>query len=159
MPVKLTIEQAKKRFKHNSELTETGCREWKKTITLRGYASWPTGIPYFKTNLGHRIAWILENGEIPKGAKIIHTCKNKTCINIDHLRILHTDTSIKNKVMIQRQDDDGKWIDMMAFPSDSNGNADDSDAFRMALHRARMYTDAPVRKSFRRVTKNKKAKG
>lgn len=36
----------------------------------------------------HRLVWILNNGEIPKGHDIHHKCGNKLCINIEHLECL-----------------------------------------------------------------------
>ena len=43
-----------------------------------------------KTNmtLAHRAAWVFHNGQIPDGMTIDHVCKNKRCVNINHLRIL-----------------------------------------------------------------------
>ncbi len=33
----------------------------------------------------HRISWIFNNGEIPKGMYVLHKCDNPRCIRIDHL--------------------------------------------------------------------------
>lgn len=38
--------------------------------------------------LGHRVAWEHANGPIPAGMTIDHVCRNKPCINVDHLRLL-----------------------------------------------------------------------
>jgi hypothetical protein len=35
----------------------------------------------------HRLAWILQKGEIPKGLFVLHKCKTKACFNIDHLEL------------------------------------------------------------------------
>lgn len=36
----------------------------------------------------HRYAWELENGPIPEGRQIDHTCWEKSCVNVDHLRAI-----------------------------------------------------------------------
>lgn len=38
--------------------------------------------------LVHRALWIHVNGAIPDGVTVDHVCKNRRCINIDHLRLL-----------------------------------------------------------------------
>jgi hypothetical protein len=35
--------------------------------------------------LAHRVAWLLVNGEIPDGIKVLHTCDNPPCCNPTHL--------------------------------------------------------------------------
>src|SRR5699024_1255359 len=40
-----------------------------------------------KTQLAHRFAWWREHGEISEGKIIDHTCHNKACVNIHHLRL------------------------------------------------------------------------
>ena len=36
----------------------------------------------------HRAAWTYANGPIPDGATVDHVCKERRCVNPDHLRIL-----------------------------------------------------------------------
>ncbi len=59
----------------------TGCHEWRwgKMKTGHGLLS------YGKEELAHRVAWIIQNGPIPKGYQINHRCNNAPCINTEHL--------------------------------------------------------------------------
>lgn len=43
--------------------------------------------------LGHRVAWEAEHGSIPEGMTVDHLCRNRRCINVDHLRLL---TNVEN---------------------------------------------------------------
>ena len=61
---------------------EEGCWE------VRGYAQrsghkqiWHKG----RMQLVHRMAWELENGPIPEGRCVLHTCDNPPCVRPDHL--------------------------------------------------------------------------
>jgi len=38
--------------------------------------------------LGHRAAWVFANGQIPMGVTVDHLCKERRCVNPEHLRIL-----------------------------------------------------------------------
>ena len=60
--------------------------------TEKGCLVWPGGTGgYGKCNFQgkfyrvHRLAWMLKNGVIPRGAQIRHTCDNPPCCNVDHL--------------------------------------------------------------------------
>lgn len=35
----------------------------------------------------HRYLWSIQNGPIPKGKIIMHTCDNRSCLNLDHLKL------------------------------------------------------------------------
>ena len=37
---------------------------------------------------GHRLAWELTNGAIPEGMVIDHLCRNRACVNLNHLRLV-----------------------------------------------------------------------
>ena len=38
--------------------------------------------------LTHRVAWIAKNGPIPEGMTVDHICRNRKCLNVEHLRLL-----------------------------------------------------------------------
>lgn len=38
--------------------------------------------------LAHRVAWEVANGPIPDAMTVDHTCRNRRCINVSHLRLL-----------------------------------------------------------------------
>jgi hypothetical protein len=59
----------------------SGCLEWTGNLN-NGYAR--IGIDY-KEYLVHRLIYEIKFGEIPQGFHVHHKCKNKKCINIEHL--------------------------------------------------------------------------
>ena len=36
----------------------------------------------------HRLAWMDTNGPIPEGMVVDHICRNRACVNVNHLRLL-----------------------------------------------------------------------
>lgn len=64
---------------------ENECWNWKACTQSKGYGSF--GIGNGKTALAHRIAYELENEEIPEGLCVMHLCDNKLCCNPAHLRL------------------------------------------------------------------------
>lgn len=45
----------------------------------------------------HRVAWTLENGPIPAGSEVDHTCWNRACINVEHLRLASRTENVRNR--------------------------------------------------------------
>jgi hypothetical protein len=62
---------------------DTNCWLWVGAVQTSGYGS--VGIGNKRTALVHRLSYEAHNGPIPDGLTIDHLCRNKTCVNPDHL--------------------------------------------------------------------------
>lgn len=72
-------------------------RFWDKTVKQGECLVWtgtknPIGYGGFqvdgKRRLAHRVAYQLTKGEIPTGLEIDHLCRNKSCVNPEHLEVV-----------------------------------------------------------------------
>lgn len=71
------------RFDEKVRRVESGCWEWVGAISLNGYGRFaPTGA---KAVLAHRFSYERHRGEIPSGLQLDHLCRNRRCVNPDHL--------------------------------------------------------------------------
>jgi hypothetical protein len=79
-PVRLSIDA---RFWSKVLKTENGCWLWQASKTPAGYGQFVVdrGIP----KGAHRIAWELTRGPILDGLTLDHLCRNRACVNPDHL--------------------------------------------------------------------------
>jgi len=59
------------------------CWEWQASGWANGYGAFCVN---GKNTTAHRAAWEIHNGPIPDGLHIDHICKNRRCVNPDHLR-------------------------------------------------------------------------
>ena len=69
---------------------ETGCHVSTYSTASHGYAQigWHEASGVRHVVLAHRAAWVAVHGQIPEGMTVDHTCKNRRCVNVAHLRLL-----------------------------------------------------------------------
>jgi len=73
------------RFSAKTRPADNGCIEWIGHIDRYGYGQFGTG-GRCGTNVGaHRWSYEYHNGEIPPGMQIDHLCRNRKCVNPNHL--------------------------------------------------------------------------
>lgn len=68
------------------------CKIWKRSLDKDGYGRFEMK---GKTYRAHRYFYEMENGIIPKGLVIDHLCRNRACINIEHMEVV---TSKENTI-------------------------------------------------------------
>ena len=73
----------------NVDKREDGCWISRYSVASHGYSQigWNDGVKRHMV-LGHRAAWSAVNGQVPLGMTIDHLCKERRCVNPDHLRLL-----------------------------------------------------------------------
>lgn len=75
------------RLAAKAEPADSGCLLWTGYRMANGYASiWV--FERQEKQLVHRVAWEVENGEIPDGLHVHHLCGNRSCINTAHLTLI-----------------------------------------------------------------------
>ena len=70
------------------------CWMWKQSVGSHGYGQTFDGIT---VRLAHRVAWALANGQqIPNDMTVDHICRNRTCVNPAHLRLLTNEDNARD---------------------------------------------------------------
>lgn len=64
-------------------IQENGCWDWVGTVNPSGYGAWP--IKKGESAAAHRILYKRAKGVIPLGLQLDHLCRNRKCVNPDHL--------------------------------------------------------------------------
>ncbi len=66
---------------------ESGCHEWQAAKNQNGYGNfWDATSRQMRG--AHRVGWEMLIGPIPPGMELDHICKNTSCVNMAHLRIV-----------------------------------------------------------------------
>lgn len=66
-------------------VTNSGCWEWTGTIAKNGYGILGVGGRGGKKVYAHRASYEIFSGKIPFGLEIDHLCRNRECVNPEHL--------------------------------------------------------------------------
>lgn len=61
------------------------CWPWQQSCGSHGYGQTWDGSTVL---LAHRVVWTLTRGPIPNGMTVNHECRNRTCCNPAHLRLM-----------------------------------------------------------------------
>jgi HNH endonuclease len=70
------------------EKRDDGCWMWIGSLSNAGYGRFNGGTAWraiHKTRIAHRLAFMAIKGEIPTGLTLDHLCRNRACVNPDHL--------------------------------------------------------------------------
>lgn len=65
--------------------TEHDCWLWTGSLDKYGYGKFRAGGKCLSTS---RFSYLLHKGEIPQGLVVDHICRNRRCVNPEHLRLL-----------------------------------------------------------------------
>lgn len=84
-------------------VSDAGCWEWLGGYDDKGYGR---GGKVAGERLAHRASFALVHGEIPAGHHIHHRCRNKACINPEHLEALEHSAHITMHAQ-------GDWSDLV----------------------------------------------
>lgn len=77
-----------KRFSTKYQVNgNTGCWDWTASKNI-GYGQIGAGGKNGKPLFAHRVSYELHKGPIPKHLVIDHICRNRGCVNPDHLRVV-----------------------------------------------------------------------
>jgi hypothetical protein len=70
----------------NVAVTEDGCWLWKGAKTPNGYGKFRrAGQP---ERVAHRILWEHNNGPVPEGMELDHTCRTRECVRPTHFEVV-----------------------------------------------------------------------
>lgn len=82
--VSATDDRFAARFVARTKRASNGCLEWQGCVMQIGYGQLRRA---GRTEYAHRVAWELENGPIPEGLHVLHSCDNRRCVDPAHLRV------------------------------------------------------------------------
>ncbi len=79
-----------------------GCTPWLARCEPQGY-----GLIWFngRQQKAHRVAYQLFVGPIPEGMVLLHSCDNRRCVNLDHLRPGTTAENVRDRCQKGRSSD------------------------------------------------------
>lgn len=85
------------RLAHRSQENEAGCLEWTGVTDRYGYGRIKVKDEFGKIRMigPHRAAWLAFYGRIDGDLVIDHLCRNRKCINLEHLRLVTNTVNVR----------------------------------------------------------------
>lgn len=80
------------RIAKNHVVQPDGCWRWNLSIRPDGYGQIWTGNT---VRLTHRVSYEIHVGPIPEGLVLDHLCRNRACINPEHLEVVTNEENIR----------------------------------------------------------------
>lgn len=84
------------RFWEKVQKLDSGCWRWTAGLAKAGYGSFNAGGRPPRYISAHDFSYELHFGPVPEGLELDHTCRNRWCVNPDHLE------PVTHKVNVQR---------------------------------------------------------
>lgn len=76
------------------------CLIWQGSVQSSGYGCVAAGAKG-KNQLAHRAAWVALNGPIADGMTIDHLCRNKLCLNTDHMEVVTRGENVRRMLALR----------------------------------------------------------
>lgn len=89
----------KDRFFRHVKKINGGCWEWAGFLN-KGYGQFRIGQTCFGA---HRVSYVLAKGEVPGGLFLDHLCRNRACVNPDHLEPVTCRENVVRGVSVRKK--------------------------------------------------------
>jgi len=101
----------------------------------------------YKTYSAHRFSYLLFKGQIPEGLSIDHLCRNRKCVNPDHLELVTTKENLFRSDETRASINKNKQQCLRGHPYDSQNTY---------IHNNKRYCKICVRENVRKYQNKKK---
>lgn len=108
MSLALTDDRGITRFTEKFKVSEAGCWEWIAALDPNGYGRF--GMPGatradWRMKLAHRVSYETFAGPIPEGLDLDHLCRNRSCVNPEHLEPVTRSENLRRSPLMARGQD------------------------------------------------------
>lgn len=96
------LQKSWERFNSYMQIPETGsCVNWLAYVSEQGYGTFSFRKKVVKA---HRWIYELEMGPIPEGTEIDHLCRNRACVNVNHLEaVTHQENVLRGEGLAAKE--------------------------------------------------------